>query len=212
MNVDCKELEKLLSERISELPSSVAAHIRECPTCAKEWEAWQDIAEAAPKLRKRWGRRRPEFWPRIRRSLEAEAERAERQRWWHAGPFRLLRPHWQVATAALVLVLSSLGGWMMLRPSQHHPSAETGKHRTRAAVATCQCGLNRRNGPACHQRCRSALSASASKDAGCAARVRGFPTACAALGLLQQYPARLPILWHRWDIPERVRRQSWGAR
>ena len=116
MNVDCREFEKLLSEGISELPSSVAAHLRECPACAKEWEAWQEIAEAAPALRKQW--ESPELWPRIRQSLEAEAERAERQRWWHAGLFHLLRPHWQVATAALVLVLSGLGGWMMLRPSQ----------------------------------------------------------------------------------------------
>jgi len=116
MNMDCKELKKRLSEGISELPSSVAAHVRECPTCAKEWEAWQGIAEAAPKLRKQW--ESPELWPRIRQSLEAEAERAGRQRWGHAGPFHRLRPHWQVATAALVLVLSSFGGWMMLRPSQ----------------------------------------------------------------------------------------------
>jgi predicted anti-sigma-YlaC factor YlaD len=75
MNVDCKELEKLLSEGISELPSSVASHLRECPSCAKEWEAWQEIAEAAPSLRKAVGRA-PELWPRIRQSLEAKARRA----------------------------------------------------------------------------------------------------------------------------------------
>ena len=116
MSVNCREFEKLLSEGISELPSSVTAHLRECSTCAKEWEAWQEIAEAAPALRKQW--ESPELWPRIRQSLEVEAESAGRRRWWHAGSFRPLSPHWQVATAALILVLSGLGGWMMLRPSQ----------------------------------------------------------------------------------------------
>jgi len=116
MNVNCREFEKLLGEGIRELPSSVSAHLRECPACAKEWETWQEIAEAAPALRKQW--ESPELWPRIRQSLEAEAENAGRRRWWHAGPVHLLSPHWQVATAALVLVLSGLGGWLMLRPSR----------------------------------------------------------------------------------------------
>lgn len=116
MSVNCREFEKLLSEGISELPGSVTAHLRECSACAKEWEAWQEIAEAAPALRKQW--ESPELWPRIRQSLEAEAESAGRRRWWRAGSFRPLSPHWQVATAALILVLSGLGGWMMLRPSQ----------------------------------------------------------------------------------------------
>jgi len=115
MNVDCREFEKLLSEDISELPSSVAAHVRECPSCAKEWDAWQQIAEAAPSLRKQW--ESPELWPRIQQSLEAEAEKAGRRRWWHSGSLRQLNLHWQGAAAALVLVLFGLGGWMLLRQS-----------------------------------------------------------------------------------------------
>ena len=82
----------------------------------KNGRAWQEIAEAAPALRKQW--ESPELWPRIRQSLEAEAEKAGRRRWWHSGSFRQLSLHWQGAAAALVLVLSGLGGWMMLRPSQ----------------------------------------------------------------------------------------------
>ena len=116
MSVDCRELEKLLSEGVCELPDSVAAHVRECPACAQEWEAWQEIAAAAPALRKQW--ESPELWPRIRQSLETEAEKAERRRWWHSGSFRQLGLQWQAAAAALLLVLSGLGGWMMLRPSQ----------------------------------------------------------------------------------------------
>jgi hypothetical protein len=116
MNVDCGEFEKLLSEGISELPSSVAGHVRECPTCAQEWEAWQEIAQAAPSLRKTW--ESPDLWPRIRQTLESEVEKAGRRRWWHSGSFRQLSLHWQGATAVLILVLSGLGGWMMLRPSQ----------------------------------------------------------------------------------------------
>jgi hypothetical protein len=116
MSVDCREFKRLLREGIAELPDAVAAHLHNCPACAGAWQAWQEIAEAAPALRKEW--ESPELWPRIRQSLEAEGEKAARRRWWHGRSFRQLSPHWQAAAAALVLVLSGLGGWMMLRPSQ----------------------------------------------------------------------------------------------
>jgi hypothetical protein len=116
MNAGCRELQKLLSEGVTDLTGPIAAHVRECPACAQEWEAWQEIADAAPALRKQW--ESPELWPRIRQSLEGEAEKAGRRRWWHGGSFRQLSLHWQAATATLILVLSGLAGWMMLRPPQ----------------------------------------------------------------------------------------------
>jgi hypothetical protein len=115
MSVDCREFEKLLSEDVAELPDAVAAHIHNCPACARAWQSWQEIAEAAPALRKEW--ESPELWPRIRQSLAAEGEKAGRKCWWPSGSFRHLSLHWKGAAAALVLVLSGLGGWMMLRPS-----------------------------------------------------------------------------------------------
>ena len=114
MIVDCKEFEKLLSEGISELTDAAAAHLRGCRACAEEWQAWQEVAQAAPALRKTW--ESPELWPRIRQSLEAEAQKAERWRWWRRGGFLQLSLQWQAAAAAIVLVLAGLGGWMMLRP------------------------------------------------------------------------------------------------
>jgi len=116
MSVDCREFEKLLSEGITELPDSAAAHLRECSACAEEWRAWQDIAEAALGLPKQW--ESPELWPRIRQSLEAESEKTARRRWWPGGAFRPLSLQWQAAAAAVLLVLFGLGGWMMLRPSR----------------------------------------------------------------------------------------------
>ena len=80
MNVDCREFEKLLSEGISELPEAAAGHLRECRGCAEEWQVWQEVAQAAPALRKTW--ESPELWPRIRQSLAAEAKKAERWHWW----------------------------------------------------------------------------------------------------------------------------------
>jgi hypothetical protein len=116
MSVDCREFQKLLSEGITELTESAAAHLRECSACAEEWQDWQDIAEAAPGLRKHWDS--PALWPRIRQSLEAESEKAARSGWWRGDAFRALGLQWQAAAAAVILVLSSLGGWLMLRPSQ----------------------------------------------------------------------------------------------
>ncbi len=122
MNVDCKEFEKLLSEGISELPDAAAAHLRECRGCAEEWQAWQEVAQAAPALRKTW--ESPELWPRIRQSLEAEAEKAERWRWWRRGGFRQLSLQWQAAAAVIypgsfrtrrmddvASIASGIGGW-----------------------------------------------------------------------------------------------------
>jgi hypothetical protein len=116
MNVDCREFEKLLSEGISELPEAAAGHLRECRGCAEEWQAWQEVAQAAPALRKTW--ESPELWPRIRESLAAEVKKQERWRWWRGGAFRQWGLQWQAATAVIFLVLSGLGGWMMLRPGR----------------------------------------------------------------------------------------------
>lgn len=116
MSGDCKELEKLLSEGITELPGSVVTHLRECSACAEEWQVWQDIAEAAPGLRKHWNS--PELWPRIRQSLGAESEKAARWRWSSGRCIRLPSLQWQAAAAAVILVLCGFGGWLMLRPPQ----------------------------------------------------------------------------------------------
>jgi len=116
MNVDCKEFENLLSEGISELPDAAAAHLRNCRACAEEWQAWQEVAQAAPALRKTW--ESPELWPRIRQSLAVEVKRAERWHWWRGGAFRQWGLQWQATAAAIVLVLAGLGGWMMLHPTR----------------------------------------------------------------------------------------------
>jgi hypothetical protein len=114
MSVDCREFETLLREGVTEFPSSVSAHLRDCSACAEEWRAWQEIAEAALALRKEW--ESPDLWPRIRQSLEGE--KRERWRGWHDGWLQ-----WRAVAAAVILVLSGLGGWMILRPSQP-PSVE----------------------------------------------------------------------------------------
>jgi hypothetical protein len=111
---DCKEFENFLSEGSSELTEAAAAHLRACRACAEEWQAWQDLAQAAPALRKTW--ESPELWPRIRQSLEAEAQKAERWSWWRRGGVFQLSLQWQAAATAIVLVLAGLGGWMMLGP------------------------------------------------------------------------------------------------
>jgi hypothetical protein len=114
MIVDCKEFEKLLSEGMSELTDAAAEHLRGCRTCAEEWQAWQDVAQAAPALRKAW--ESPDLWPRIRQSLEAETEKAARGRRWRLGGVLQFSFQWQAAAAAIILVLAGLGGWMMFRP------------------------------------------------------------------------------------------------
>ena len=119
MSTNCREFENLLSEGVTEFPSSVSEHLRDCPACAEEWRAWQEISEAAPALRKQW--ESPELWPRIRQSLEDEKK--ERRRWWRDGWLQPFSLQWRAAAAGVILVLSGLGSWLILRPSQP-PSVE----------------------------------------------------------------------------------------
>ena len=125
MIVDCRDFERLLTEGIGELPDSAAAHLRNCRACAAEWQAWQEVAQAAPALRKSWDS--PELWPRIRQSLAAEAQKAERWQWLRGRAFHPWGLQWQAATAVLLLVLSGLGGWMILRPQP--PASQNGDRR-----------------------------------------------------------------------------------
>lgn len=114
MTADCREFEELLCEGTTELPGRVVAHLRECPVCAEEWQAWQDIAETAPALRKEWDS--PGLWPRIRQSLKSESQSTARSSW-RRGILWPLSMQWQAAAAAIILVLTGLGGWMMLHRS-----------------------------------------------------------------------------------------------
>src|SRR5262249_36815704 len=124
MNKNCSELEEFLLEGNPELPDWVAAHLRECATCAEEWRLWRAISDAAPQLRKEWDS--PELWPRIRRSLAAESK-ATQTDGWIRRMFLPLSLQWQAAAAAVILLLTGLAGWMILRPS--HPASPDEERR-----------------------------------------------------------------------------------
>ena len=116
MNKKCSELEELLIEGNLELPDWVAVHLHDCARCAEAWRLWRAISEVAPQLRKEWDS--PELWPRIRQSLAAESRKATQSHGWLGRVFLPLSLQWQPVAAAVILLLTGLAGWMILRPSQ----------------------------------------------------------------------------------------------
>ena len=115
MSVDCREFEKLLSEGISELPVRSPHTSASVPPVPRNGRLGRKLLKQPQRCARHGkalnsGRASGNPW-KLKRESSA-------RRWWHGGSFRQLSLQWQAATAALILVLSGLGGWMMLRPSQ----------------------------------------------------------------------------------------------
>lgn len=115
--MDCKDFEQIRRDGSTPIPEDAVAHARACSACRQDWQLWQEIADAASGLRKEWDS--PKLWPRIRQSLTSEAEKPVRVYWWSGLGQKPMWRQWQaVAAMFLMLVLSGLGGWLMLRRSQ----------------------------------------------------------------------------------------------
>jgi hypothetical protein len=135
MNVECKDLDRILREEDPAQLDALARHAENCAECAYELRIWSELSLAARGMYKTW--ESPALWPRIRESLvlesHAEATRPARgsfawfgQRWF--GHRFVL--HWQTAVAALALVaVTATGTWMFLRQHQP-PRVDTSKFGT----------------------------------------------------------------------------------
>ncbi len=111
--MDCKEFEQMLQEGSAPIPEDAVKHARECFACHQDWQVWQEIADAAPGLRKEWAS--PGLWPHIRQSLVWEFPNPIRDRWWRISAQQPLWRRWQAVAAVVVMLVVSGGGWMMLR-------------------------------------------------------------------------------------------------
>jgi hypothetical protein len=107
---DCRDLDDALREPEPLALEAARAHAAGCPACREALAAWDEIASAAPHLRKEWSS--PDLWPRIRRALSEETRRRE------ARPGRLT-----LAAAALLFVTA--GAWLALR-GPGRPAGEEG--------------------------------------------------------------------------------------
>jgi hypothetical protein len=103
----CRNLDDALREQEPSALEVARVHAATCPDCRKALALWDEIAAAAPQLRREWPS--PDLWPRIQRALAQEVRRREaRPRWPTRLPGRLSF----AAAAALVVAVAV---WLSLR-------------------------------------------------------------------------------------------------
>ena len=110
MNVECKDLERILQDEKPEELRALEQHAATCPACGKELRLWKQISEAAPALRKTW--ESPELWPRVHQTLAEESQRRPvrvRTAWWPEWA-----REWRFVAATLLLVAISAGSTYLL--------------------------------------------------------------------------------------------------
>jgi len=125
MNVTCNDRDHIFEDGSPAEWAALEAHAATCPLCAEELRAWKSLSVAAQELRDYT--EGPLLWPRIRRALAEEADRAiqRKSRWnwstfWRPGALTL-----QGATAtAIVLALAVSAMWLYLGiRSPHAPQS-----------------------------------------------------------------------------------------
>ena len=129
MTFTCRDLDDTLREQEPSALEAARAHAAACPRCRETLALWDEIAAAAPRLRKEWPS--PDLWPRIRRALAQEARHREgRPAWLTRLPGRLS------LAAAAALALAAVA-WLSLRgpgrPAGGDPTAE-GRFLTEQAL------------------------------------------------------------------------------
>jgi len=124
MNVECRDLERILRDEEPEELKALAAHAETCAACREELELWNEISVAARGMQRRW--ESPLLWPSIRRALQQEAQAPRRAGWlgriWPG--WAATTASWQMAVAALVLVALSGVSVVLLRETE--PTVPTG--------------------------------------------------------------------------------------
>ncbi len=113
-NIVCKDRERILRQQDPAQLEVLRQHAGSCAECAEELRWWDEISAAAPHLRRNW--ESPYLWPKIAGALAEESE--PMREWALTRLWNALRPHWQPAVAALVLLLvTTTGAWLLLHRS-----------------------------------------------------------------------------------------------
>ncbi len=130
MNVECKDLERVLREQEPAEMAALAAHGKECAACRAELEEWNELSVAAQSLQRR--EENPRLWTNIRARLEEEArEEQERSaRWSFSWLWQGFAAHWQMASTTVALVaLTVTSAWMLLPRTPSGPATPEAERR-----------------------------------------------------------------------------------
>jgi anti-sigma factor RsiW len=112
MNIDCQDRDRIFTDGTPAEWAALQQHSLDCPACAEELRAWKSLSAAAQELRDYSDS--PSLWPRIERAL-AEQAAAKKRRWSWLNFGSGIAIGWQVAAAAAMVVMLTLGGaWVYL--------------------------------------------------------------------------------------------------
>jgi hypothetical protein len=109
MNITCERLDDLLLEGDPLAMETAARHAAGCAACAETLATWQDLSGTAATLHESW--ESDVLWPRIERSIRAEALSARTD----ASRRRSVARLWQVAAALFLAAILGAGAWFGLR-------------------------------------------------------------------------------------------------
>jgi anti-sigma factor RsiW len=112
MNIECKDRDRILTDGTPTEWAALEQHSLDCPACAEELRAWKGLSAAAQELRDYSDS--PSLWPRIERAL-AEQAAAKKRRWGWLSLGSGLALGWQVAAAAAMVVILTVGGVWVYR-------------------------------------------------------------------------------------------------
>lgn len=106
MNVTCNDRERIFLDGTPEEWAGLEAHAASCAACEEEIRGWKNLSVAASELHQEWDS--AALWPRIEQALAQQAPGSGNS-WWQrlAGNWNLGLVQWQVAAAALLLVMLS---------------------------------------------------------------------------------------------------------
>ena len=114
---ECRRLDAALEAGDAAAIETVRAHAQECVRCGERLRAFDEIAAAAPHLKKSW--ESPELWPRIRESLVKESFAASAAPVEHERAPRIAPtwPAWIPIAAIATLFVVSFVGLQVFRPA-----------------------------------------------------------------------------------------------
>ncbi|HEX5133941.1 MAG TPA: hypothetical protein VFW81_00980 [Thermoanaerobaculia bacterium] len=113
----CRRLDAALEVADAAAIEAARAHAQECARCGERLRAFDEIAAAAPHLKKSW--ESPELWPRIRESLVKESFAASAAPVEHERAPRMAPtwPAWIPIAAIATLFVVSFVGLQVFRPA-----------------------------------------------------------------------------------------------
>src|SRR5579875_2436001 len=94
MKFECGDLDRALEH--GQLMPEAREHLKDCPSCRKEYRLWNDIAATARQLHEDWDT--PALWPSIETALRQLPQPGRQRPWWTD------RKTWAIAAAFAVCV------------------------------------------------------------------------------------------------------------